>query len=290
MKKLNLWIYILGLLLASLLAGSKALDHFGEEYADKALKRALISFAVARTLNGLISVAQEAEIAMQPAGVGLNVSPGEILDPVNDLIERFSLVMLVAASAIGVQKLLLAMSAWEIFNYFVIGFWLIYGVILIAKRNKPVGLHPLWFKAAIFLVLVRFATPVMALTNEGFYHVFLDNNYQEASVELEGVSKTIENNTPEQEAVTEPERSAYQGAKEWLSNAMSQLDIKKQIEAYQAAAERASQNVIELITIFVVQTILFPIFFLWLIYRSGRSLLSSGSQNQAHPNLNHHSP
>ncbi|WP_417445707.1 hypothetical protein [Kangiella sp.] len=288
MKKLNLWIYILGLLLASLLAGSKALDHFGEEYADKALKRALISFAVARTLNGLISVAQEAEVAMQPAGVGLNVSPGEILDPVNDLIERFSLVMLVAASAIGVQKLLLAMSAWEIFNYFVVGYWLIYGAILIAKRNKPAGLHPLWFKAAMFLVLVRFATPVMALTNEGFYHVFLDNNYQEASVELEGVSKTIENNTPEQEAVTEPGRSAYQGAKEWFSNAISQLDIKKQIEAYQAAAERASQNVIELITVFVVQTILFPIFFLWLIYRSGRSLLSSRSQNHAHTNLNHH--
>lgn len=284
MKKLNLSIYILGLLLASLLAGSKALDHFGEEYADKALKRALISFAVARTLNGLISVAQEAEVAMQPAGVGLNVSPGEILDPVNDLIERFSLVMLVAASAIGIQKLLLAMSAWEVFNYFVIGFWLLYGAILIAKRNNPKGLHPLWFKSVIFLVLIRFATPVMALANEGFYHVFLDNNYQEASVELEGVSKTIENNTPEQE--TEPERSAYQGAKEWLSNAISQLDIKKQIAAYQAAAERASQNVIELITVFVVQTILFPIFFLWLIYRSGRSLLTGRAQSPAHPNLN----
>ncbi|MHC9511679.1 hypothetical protein [Kangiella sp. M94] len=285
MKKLNLSIYILGLLLASLLAGSKALDHFGEEYANQALKRALISFAVARTLNGLISVAQEAEVAMQPAGVGLNISPGEILDPVNDLIERFSLVMLVAASAIGVQKLLLAMSAWEVFNYFAIGFWLLYGALLIVKRNKPDGLHPLWFKAAIFLVLVRFATPVMALANEGFYHVFLDNNYQEASVQLEGVSKTIENNTPE-EAVAEPERSAYQGAKEWLSNAISQLDIKKQIKAYQAAAERASKNVIELITVFVVQTILFPLFFLWLIYRSGRSLLSTRSHRSV-SHINH---
>lgn len=273
MKKLNLSIYILGLLLASLLAGSKALDHFGEEYANEALKRALISFAVARTLNGLISVAQEAEIAMQPAGVGLNVSPGEILDPVNDLIERFSLVMLVAASAIGVQKLLLSISAWDLFNYLVIGFWIIYGVMLIVKRNKPKGLHPLWHKTVIFLILVRFATPAMALTNEGLYQLFLATNYQQATTELEGVSQTIENNTPEQDAASHQEKSAYQGAKEWLSNAISQLDIKKQIEAYQAAAERASQNVIELITVFIVQTILFPLFFLWLIYRSGRGLL-----------------
>lgn len=277
MKKLNLSIYILGLLLASLLAGSKALDHFGEEYTDAALKRSLISFAVARTLNGLISVAQEAEIAMQPAGVGLNISPGEILDPVNDLIERFSLVMLVAASAIGVQKLLLSISAWDLFNYLVIGFWVLYGVMLIAKRNNPKGLHPFWSKAAIFLVLVRFATPAMALTNEGLYQLFLATNYQEATTELEGVSKTIENNTPEQKAASQPQRSAYEGAKEWINNAISQLDIKKQIEAYQAAAERASQNVIQLITVFVVQTILFPIFFLWLIYRSGRSLLRSRS-------------
>lgn len=273
MKKLNLSIYLLGLLLASLLAGSKALDHFGEEYTDAALKRALISFAVSRTLNGLISVAQETEIAMQPAGVGLNISPGEILDPVNDLIERFSLVMLVAAAAIGVQKLLLSMSAWDIFNYLVIGYWILYGALLIIKRNNPKGLHPLWHKTVIFLILVRFATPAMALTNEGLYQLFLETNYQEASSELEGVSRTIESNTPEQEAVSQSERSAYEGAKEWLSNAVSQLDIKKQIQAYQAAAERASQNVIELITVFVVQTILFPIFFLWLIYRSGRGLL-----------------
>jgi hypothetical protein len=283
MKKLNLWIYILGLLLASLLAGSKALDHFGEEYADQALKRALISFAVARTLNGLISVAQEAEVAMQPAGVGLNISPGEILDPVNDLIERFSLVMLVAASAIGVQKILLSISAWDLFNYLVIGFWILYGIMLIAKRNKPKGLHPFWSKAVIFLMLVRFATPVMALTSQGLYNAFLQENYQEANTELEGASRTIENNTPEQKPLSPTEQSAYEGAKEWLSNAISQLDIKKQIKAYQAAAERASQNVIELITVFIVQTVLFPIFFLWLIYRSGRSLLSTRSNSQTQP-------
>lgn len=282
MKKINLWIYILGLLLASLLAGSKALDHFGEEYTDQALKRALISFAVSRTLNGLISVAQEAEIAMQPAGVGLNISPGEILDPVNDLIERFSMVMLVAASAIGVQKLLLSVSAWALFNYLVIGFWILYGIMLIVKRNNSNGLRPLWHKTVIFLVLVRFATPAMALTNEGLYQLFLATNYQEATTELEGVSRTIENNTPEQDAANQSEQSAYDGAKEWLSNAISQLDIKKQIQAYQDAAERASQNVIELITVFIVQTILFPIFFIWLIYRSGRSLIrSSQATNNA---------
>ena len=82
MKIINLWLIIISLAIASLLAGSKALDYHGEQYTDQALKRSLVAFAVARGLNGLISVAQEAEIAMQPAGVGLTLSPGEILDQI----------------------------------------------------------------------------------------------------------------------------------------------------------------------------------------------------------------
>jgi hypothetical protein len=42
-----------------------------ERYFDKALKNAAVTFAVARALNGLISVMQHAEISAAPAGVGL---------------------------------------------------------------------------------------------------------------------------------------------------------------------------------------------------------------------------
>jgi hypothetical protein len=64
-------------------------------------------FAVARTLNGVISAAQGTEVALEPGGVGVVLSVGEILDPINDLIERFSAVMLIAASSLGLQALLL---------------------------------------------------------------------------------------------------------------------------------------------------------------------------------------
>ena len=126
-------------------------------------------------------MAQEAEIAMQPAGIGLTLSPGEVLDPVNDLIERFSVVMLFSASALGVQKLLLASSAWGFFNVFAIMFWLgmIAWMLFQFKSNKNV--KPWFVKGALFLVLVRFATPMMALTSEGIYHLFLEDDYIEAS-------------------------------------------------------------------------------------------------------------
>ena len=71
------------------------------------------AFAMARGLNGVISVAQGTSVAIQPAGVGVMLAPGELLDPVNDLVEQFSTVMLFASASLGLQRLLIGMSGWQ---------------------------------------------------------------------------------------------------------------------------------------------------------------------------------
>ena len=71
-------------------------DATSRDYAQKSLSRALVTYAAARTLNGVVSVAQGTEIALEPGGVGVVLTPGQVLDPINDLVERFSSVMLVA--------------------------------------------------------------------------------------------------------------------------------------------------------------------------------------------------
>ena len=94
------------------LAWSGVADGLSDDYADEAFKRALVTFAVARTLNGVISVAQGTEVAVEPGGVGVNFTVGQILDPINDLVEHFSSVMLVATSSLGLQNILLNMTSW----------------------------------------------------------------------------------------------------------------------------------------------------------------------------------
>lgn len=54
---------------------------------------------------------QGTEISAAPVGVGMTFTPGQILDPLNDLIEQFSQVMLVAMVAFGVEKVLLTAGA-----------------------------------------------------------------------------------------------------------------------------------------------------------------------------------
>ncbi|MCU0929027.1 MAG: hypothetical protein MUE62_07545, partial [Burkholderiaceae bacterium] len=66
---------LLGLLVV--LAWWAPLDAAAERQVDAGLKRALATFAAARALNALISVAQGTEVALEPAGVGVTFTPGQ---------------------------------------------------------------------------------------------------------------------------------------------------------------------------------------------------------------------
>ena len=77
----------------------------------EATKRALVAFVATPGLNAAISAVQGTEVALQPAGVGVTLTPGQLLDPVNDLVERLSWVILASAVSLGIQQLILSVSA-----------------------------------------------------------------------------------------------------------------------------------------------------------------------------------
>lgn len=91
------------------------LDESANAYLEDGLSKAAWAFAAARTANAVISVLQSFVI-QGSAGVivdaGVEISPGEILDPVNDLVERFSWVMLASVTSLGVQQFLLDIMPW----------------------------------------------------------------------------------------------------------------------------------------------------------------------------------
>ncbi len=111
-RTINQWLLSLVLLLAAVLSVTPFMDQRAAADYEQLFQRAFVTFALARTINGVISVVQGTEIALQPAGVGVTLTPGEILDPVNDLVERFSWIMMGATISLGVQNVLLDISAW----------------------------------------------------------------------------------------------------------------------------------------------------------------------------------
>lgn len=102
----NLQTYKLPILVIILLALSwwGKLDSLATELNSNSITDAAIIYGVARSINAAISLIQSAELNLVLIG---SVHLGELLDPINDLIERFSSVMVWSLSSLVLQKVLL---------------------------------------------------------------------------------------------------------------------------------------------------------------------------------------
>jgi hypothetical protein len=77
-------------------------DTLSKTIVDDSLKEAVIVFGVAKGLNAAISMAQGTQITAIP---GFIIAIGEALDPLNDLVEQFSWVMLASITSLGIRLL-----------------------------------------------------------------------------------------------------------------------------------------------------------------------------------------
>jgi hypothetical protein len=93
------------LLTSLVLSSTKVIDQSGEKAIGQSLKIAFTAFGTARVLNAGISVLKGTQVSVTPFGIGMILAPGEVLDPVNDLIEQFSWVMFASTSSIAIQTL-----------------------------------------------------------------------------------------------------------------------------------------------------------------------------------------
>ena len=253
-----------------------ATDTVGREHVDAAFRRALVGYALARALNGVISVAQGTEVAVQPAGVGVNFTPGEILDPINDLVERFSWIMMLATSSLGIQKVLLSMSAWQGLLVALAAI----GLLLVASRFLAGAerLSPVLQRVFLFLLLLRFMMPAIAVANDWVYRTFLQEDYVAATATLERARDRI--GDLNEEATEARRESAPEGfvdrARSLYRQAVASVDIDARLERYRAASESVSESTIRLVVVFLMQTLVFPLVFLYVVLGLLRRLVRSG--------------
>ena len=259
-----LWTVVAAVGVAIALTGLA--DDTSGDYADEAFKRALVTFAIARGLNGVISVAQGTEVAVEPGGVGVNFTVGQILDPINDLVEQFSSVMLVAASSLGLQKILLEMTAW----WGTTALFVLAALFLAAATWWPGGATTAtrsWaLRLFIVTVFLRFALPVLIVGTHIVFSAFLESEHDAAAAVLEATSSEIEEYN-QQEAVGVPgaeDPSFMERLGEMIDSSVRQLDVSGRIENLKESASTASEQIVNLIVIFVLQTIILPLAFLWL--------------------------
>jgi hypothetical protein len=221
----------------SALAFAPQLERMSYAYHEKAFERALTTFAVARVLNGVISVLQGTELEGSVVFASATFAVGEILDPINDLVERFSWVMLASTVALGIEKVLIEMGGVAALKNALALVGALSVVVVWMPRLKTVFSWSLRLFAV--LVILRFLMPALEFTSATVYEHFTQPTYIEASQTLMQTSQELEALNP----VEKKELSFFQNLSERF--------------------EKATQDIIAMIVVFVLHTMLFPALFLW---------------------------
>lgn len=219
------------------------------------LKVTLTVYAIARGLNAVISVAQGTELSIEPMGVGLTLTPGQILDPLNDLIEQFSTVLLMASASLGIQNILLSMGDIAIFRWVLAGFAAIV-MVLIVWQKLPERWSERLFSLVLVITLLRLAIPLTILASNQV-QVWLEHDRQDAIAVLQATQQEVAALQPDPE---EPSRTWYQGFKD-------NLDVKARLLDIQHKAEQGINAAIYLLAEFVLIMLILPIGFLFFAWR-----------------------
>jgi hypothetical protein len=238
---------VIGLIVvaALVLTWTGSLDGRANGYVSSALSRAMVTFATARTANALISVAKSTTITIPFVG-GVSASPGQILEPLDELIAEFSALMLAASMSLAAQKLLISLGALPSVCVAVSVGVVAWGVLQAAFRGSP-----LWLARAVTILLfIRFAVPVAALTSEAAYDAVMSTPYENAQSQVEHSSRSFGDHLT----------NLRDSAAKLKDPVAAWNELKDSVEAQ-------VRHVVTLMAIFVLQTIILPLLFLWVAYR-----------------------
>jgi hypothetical protein len=241
------------------------LDQRAESYVEQTMARAAYTFAIVRGLNGMISVIQGTEIAVSPAGIGLTLSVGEVLDPINDLAERFSWVMLVSTTSLGVQRILMEIGDWLGLRVLLTMAMILFAVSTWKRCWGFLDLQSIAVRLVMLALTARLFIPSVALVSETIYDRFLNLQYLEATETLTRINDELKEAVPTaQEKPELPEsESTLQELRRWMAETKHLLDIRAKIDFLGAKLERFTEDTVRLMVVFIFQTIVIPFIMLW---------------------------
>lgn len=154
------------------------LDDYSYENINASISSAGLIYGTARGINALVSLLQGTEFSIP----FLTFSIGEVLDPVNDLIERFSDIVFLALGSLALQKILLSLVSEWMFNALLSLAAICSGVSLFFGNAKvTAGLLRIFMVVTFF----RFSLGLVVLANSWVDATFLDEADQQRLVAME---------------------------------------------------------------------------------------------------------
>ena len=260
LANINKLILLFFTLIVLFFASSFTVDESAKKMVDESFKQAIIVFGSAKALNGVISLAQGTEINLPFIVVAI----GQILDPINDLVEQFSLIMLASLVSLGIQKILLNFVTNDIFNYILFTFIIIFNIWLFKRFRNDGKLRSIFFKTTFILIFLRFSIPMISYVNDFTYNYFVKPQYN-----IEHLNENILKVTDNVSKINQDTIEQKQDESSFFGKIVEKFDLKfyeKKVDEYKNAVDNSSEYIIDLIIVFIFQTILLPIVFIYILY------------------------
>jgi hypothetical protein len=165
-----------------LLAWGGYLDIYSHDYLAESIKNTGILYGIVRAINALVSVLQSSELSVMLVSVNI----GELLDPLNDLVERFSHVLVVALGALVFQKIMLGMVSHDGFNVVMTALML---VLVYSSSIRKLPFHSHIARTLLLALFLRFALATAVFFGSLIDSWFLEDamsQQAESMVQLEG--------------------------------------------------------------------------------------------------------
>ena len=253
------------------------IDQQADRYFESAMTQAGVAYATCRVINASVSVIGDSEVQLEPAGIGVSLAAGKVLDPIDDMTERLSNVLVTAIVSLGVQKLAYEMGvtlAPVVMATLLAGLsiaWIIPGQRIVKLQNMLVRLLAL-------ALVARFLLPITSIANEYLLEHFFMEEIQQANAELAldtGNWETLQ-------AIDFPQSDGF-----WDTVSNSSAFIRAKAMALKDGLGQMNDNLSDIIEnllaltwlfsgIFIIQVVLLPIAVLWLLVKSIHSLFGLG--------------
>ncbi len=263
MKVSLLIVLVAALFFAASLVKLPGIDRLADDYFSQAIKVATLAYASTRAVNAVVSVVKESHLELAPAGVGVTIAAGQVLDPIDDMTERLSTMLVAAIASIGIQKIGYEIGMAISFKAVSIVLLLSVPLLWLNSASGASLLQPV-IKLCLILLLLRFMLPLSAMISDSIYTTWLKPMVETSVEKLSVVSGNyteLSNMSPEEDkgffsSISEGATNRVEQTRRALSNTMDN-------------AENIITSLLSLmtayLTIFIVQVLLLPLSMLWLL-------------------------
>jgi len=267
-----------GVLIAILLfisSGLKlpVLDTTTDAYFREAITKAGVAYATCRVINASVSIVKDSSLQLEPAGVGVSLAVGQALDPIDDMTERLSDVLVTAITSLGVQKLAYEISVSLAPPMFSICLFAL-SILIWFENERLISFQKIIMRILLFIVIVRFFLPISSMANEFVHNHYFADQISDANKELGLASVELD----KLKDASLPEIDGFLGTIEnsALFLKRKSIEFKNVLVATVSNMGDIIENLLKLtflyVGIFLIQVIIFPLVAFWFLVKTANIL------------------